>query len=39
MNTSDSWLKGKNVYFSHKRAQEQQEVEKLGQHGDSDAHS
>lgn len=39
MNTSDSWLKGKNVYFSHKRGQEQQEVEKLGQHRDSDAYS
>lgn len=28
-NTSDTWLKGKNMYFSHKRAQKQQEVEKV----------
>lgn len=37
MNTSDTWLKGKNVYFSHKRAQKQQEVDKWGEQGHSHA--
>ena len=38
-NTSDTWLKGKNVYFSHKLAQKQQEMEKSGQQGESHAYS
>lgn len=35
--TSDSWLKGNSIYFNPERAQKQQEVDKVGQQGESHA--